>query len=1401
MFLHCSKARMSGREETLANLVGRKRRNVKKKNASETSNNRLEQDSNENRTNAPVTQADVVGISQVNPPQFEGGADALVAETWVKELEKVFKAMRIPNESRVDLAITQLKGNAEYWWDTTKPAYESSDEPLTWIKFKEIFFEQYFPKSVRKVKENEFLQLQQKPGMSVLDYANKFNELGRFCPPIIDTDENKATRFEHGLLPSIRSRLSSHIIESYQDALQRAIKIETDLKRYEREMGQRKRPRFDGGHNNRQQNAKSAGDKKWREKCKTCDRFHSGECYKKWGVCYECGIYGHIARDCPNKKNEAAKSKPMESSQKSNARVFAMTRQDACTNEDVVTGTIPINNVNACVLFDSGASHCFVSVEFAASLNCVPEKLDEPLFVATPVRKTMYADLVHKNCVVHIKGCDLVADLVQLRMKDFDVILGINWLSDNHAFIDCHGKRVIFRRPGQPELVFNGGRVNNPIQVVSFLNAMQSLKKGCHGFLAYVKDTQIDESVRLEDIPIVKDFPDVFPEDLPGLPPDREIEFEIDLVPGTTPISKAPYRMAPSELRELKEQLQELLDKKFIHPSVSPWGAPVLFVKNKDGSLRLCIDYRELNKVTVKNKYPLPRIDDLFDQLQGSQVFSKIDLRSGYHQLKIKADDVPKTTFRTRYAHYEFLVMPFGLTNAPAAFMDLMNRIFKQYLDQFVVVFIDDILIYSKSDEEHENHLRIVLQTLRDKQLFAKFSKCEFWMRSVAFLGHVISKDGISVDPKKIEAVVNWPRPTNVTEVRSFMGLAGYYRRFVEGFSRIAVPLTRLTQKRANFDWTEECEQSFQELKNRLVSAPVLTLPTDGGKFTIYSDASRKGLGCVLMQDGRVIAYASRQLKPYEQNYPTHDLELAAVVFALKIWRHYLYGESCEIYTDHKSLKYLFTQKELNMRQRRWLELIKDYDLSINYHPGKANVVVDALSRKSTGSMAALITTQRRLLEELDGEQIEVVMQGEGVLLASLVVQPSLIERIKVAQKDDLELCRIKEDVENGLKTDFNIHIDGTLQFGSRLCVPNDFVLKREILEEAHGSRFTIHPGGTKMYKDLKENFWWNNMKREIAQFVSQCLVCQQVKAEHQRPSGLLQPLEIPEWKWEHISMDFVMGLPRSTKGNNVIWVIVDRLTKSAHFLPIKSTTPLDKLAQMYVDEIVRLHGVPVSIVSDRDSRFVSKFWASLQRAMGTDLKFSSWDDHLPLAEFANNNSYQSSIGMAPFEALYGRKCRSPLYWDDIGEKKLLGPEVVQMTVDKIKVSPTKGVMRFGERGKLSPRYVGPFEILDKIGEVAYRIALPPQLSSVHNVFHVSMLRKYVPDPSHVVDYEPLEVREDLTYPEHPIRIVDRKEQVLRRRTIPFVKVQWSNHTPREATWEMEEDMRKEYPYLFADED
>ena len=877
----------------------------------------------------------------------------------------------------------------------------------------------------------------------------------------------------------------------------------------------------------------------------------------------------------------------------------------------------------------------------------------------------------------------------------------------------------------------------------------------------------------------------------------------------------------------------------------------------------MCVDYRVLNGVTIRNKYPLPRIDDLFNQLQEAKFFSKIHLRSGYYQLKVRESDIPKTTFVTRYGQYEFTVMSFGLTNAPAYFMSLMNMVFMEELDKFVVVFIDDILIYSQSAEEHEQHLRIVLERLRAHELYAKFNKCEFWLKKVAFLGHVITEEGVAVDPAKVKAVADWKPPTNVTQIRSFLGLAGYYRRFIEGFSKIAKPMTELTQKEKPFQWTKACEKSFQELKDRLITAPVLTLPDIHKDFTVFCDASRQGLGCVLMQDGKVVAYASRQLKEHEKNYPTHDLELAAVVHALKLWRHYLIGNKCEIFTDHKSLKYIFTQPDLNLRQRRWLELIKDYNLDIQYHPGKANVVADALSRKAHCYNLRVQKRRPELLKEIQRLNLQIVNEG---CVNTLIVQPTLEGQLRKAQEEDEELQKIKVQTGEGKAPGFRVDDQGTVWYKDRICVPDKEEFRKLIMDEAHNSAYSIHPGSTKMFLDLKEKYWWSGMKKDIARFVACCDICQRVKAEHQKPAGLLQPLPIPVWKWDEIGMDFVVGLPRTQRGHDSIWVIVDRLTKVAHFIPVKVTYGGDKLAQLYVDNILKLHGIPSRIVSDRGPQFTARFWKSLHATLGTKLDYSSayhpqtdgqtervnqiledmlracvltygkdWEKSLSYAEFSYNNSYQTSLKMSPFEALYGRKCRTPLMWSEVGERCLYGPALIKEAEEHVakvrenlkaaqsrqksyadtrrrnlefetgdhvylKVSPIRGTRRFRIRGKLAPRYIGPYKILSRIGAVAYRLALPEEMADIHNVFHVSQLKKCLRIPEEQVPIEVMDLQPDLRYQERPIKILDTTERQTRRSVVRFCQVQWSNHTEAEATWEREDDLRKEFPYLFEDE-
>ena len=584
--------------------------------------------------------------------------------------------------------------------------------------------------------------------------------------------------------------------------------------------------------------------------CHMCQRRHHGECKRYSTGCFHYGQEGHFIRECPQligvetSVASLATPAPEMSTQKSlgrgfpsrgasatagrgghgrgrgsapgiqteahtQARFYAMTQQDADATLDVVTGIISILDLDAYTLVDPRATHSFSSKPFLDRFQIETQPLEGRMRVSLPTGDPLFSDRVVRDSKVLIGGQEFPADLVALYMRDFDVVLGMDWLSRHRTTLDCYKKEVKLHRPGKLEVKFRGTRRELSSNMISAMAAQRMLRKGCQGYLAYVVGTG-KEGTMVDEIPVVREFPDVFLDDIEGLPPEREVEFTINLIPGTDPISIPSYRMALAKLRELKAQLEELLSKGFIRPSISPWGALVLFVKKKYGSLQLCIDYRQLNRVTILNQYPLPRIDELFDQLQGSRVYSKRDLRSGYHQLRVQESDVPKTAFRTRYGHYEFLVMPFGLTNAPVAFMDLMNRVFQSYLDRFVIVFIDDILVYSGSSEEHSEHLRIVLQTLKERQLYAKLSKCRFWLDRVAFLGHVISDEGVSMDSQKIEAVVNWKPPKNVSEVRSFLGLAGYYRKFVEGFSRIAAPLTKLTRKDVKYDWVDACQQSFE---------------------------------------------------------------------------------------------------------------------------------------------------------------------------------------------------------------------------------------------------------------------------------------------------------------------------------------------------------------------------------------------------------------------------------------------------------------------------------------------------------------------------------------------------------------------------------------------------------------
>ncbi|GJS63258.1 putative reverse transcriptase domain-containing protein [Tanacetum coccineum] len=733
-------------------------------------------------------------------------------------------------------------------------------------------------------------------------------------------------------------------------------------------------------------------------------------------TCYDYEEQGHMRNRCPKKVKQ-------EETREVRGQAYSIKDVEP-QGPNVVTGTFLRNNHYASVLFDSGSDRSFADTRFSSMLNIEPVKISASYEVELADGRIVSTNTVLKGCTLSLVNHIFKINLMPIELGTFDVIIGMDWLVKHDAVIIC-GEKVGRIPYGNKTLTVERDNDVSRLKVISCIKASKYIERGCHLFLAHVTEKKQKEK-RLEDMPVIRDFLEVFPNDLPGLPPPRRVEFRIDLVSGVAPVARAPYHLAPSKMKELSVQLQELLEKGFIRPSSSPWGAPVLFVKKKDGSFRMCIDYRELNKLTVKNRY---------------------------HQLRIKEDDILITSFRTRYGHFEFQVMPFGLTNAPAVFMDLMNRVCKMYIDKFVIVFIDDILVYSKDEEEHGKHLKIILELLKKERLYAKFSKCDFWLDLVQFLGHVIDRNGVHVDPAKIKAIKNWDAPTTPTEVRQFLGLVGNYRRFIQDFSLISKPLTKLTQKDKKYEWGKEEEEDFPTLKQKLCSAPILALPEGTEDFVVYCYASLKGYGAVLMQQEKVIA------------------------------------------------------------------------------------------------------------------------------------------------------------------------------------------LRDLIMHESHKSKYSIHPGSDKMYQDLKLLYWWPNIKADIATY-------------------------------ERITMDFVSGLPRTSSGYDTIWVIVDRLTKSAHFLPMKKTDTMEKLMQLYLKEIKAL-GTDLDMTTayhpqtDGQSEGTIQMLEGMLRACVIDFG-SSWDRHLPLVKFPYNNSYHASIKAAPYEALYRRICRSPVCWSEVGDSQLIGLELTRETTEKI---------------------------------------------------------------------------------------------------------------------------------------
>lgn len=1390
------------------------------------------------RGNDGVPRQNRIDGIKLNIPPFKGKNDPEAYLEWEMKIEHVFSCNNYEEDQKVKLAATEFSDYALVWWNKLQKERARNEEPMvdTWTEMKKIMRKRYVPASYSRDLKFKLQKLTQ-GNKGVEEYFKEMDVL-MIQANIEEDEEVTMARFLNGLTNDIRDIVELQEFVEMDDLLHKAIQVEQQLKR----KGVAKRSFTNFGSSSWKDKGKKDGAATSSSSTpipsKTRSKSQEEPSKRSRDVkCFKCQGLGHYAYECPNKRSmvlrdgeyisesdveEEEESEYVEEEETPEGDLLMIRRllggqlkhEEESQRENIFHTRCLINGKVCMVIIDGGSCTNVASARLVSKLNLATKPHPRPykLQWLSKDGEVQVRQQVEVDVSIGKYNDKVLCDVVPMEASH--LLLGRPWQFDKRANHDGYTNKISFMhqdkkivlKPLSPQEVCEDQKkmrekllqekkekekvsktlesekkretlerkkseqkksetlevresyLATKSEVKRLFRAKQSL------YILFCKnqilttntfdDFEVPSSVKT----LLQDFQDMFPPNVPsGLPPLRGIEHQIDLIPGASLPNRPAYRSNPQETKEIQRQVDELISKGWVRDSMSPCAVPVILVPKKDGTWRMCSDCRALNNITIKYRHPIPRLDDLLDELHGACYFSKIDLKSGYNQIRIREGDEWKTAFKTKYGLYEWLVMPFGLTNAPSTFMRLMNHILREFIGKFVVVYFDDILIYSTSLDLHIDHLKSVLTVLREEQLYANLEKCIFCTNHVVFLGFVVSSKGVQVDEEKVRAIQEWPTPKSVTEVRSFHGLASFYRRFVKDFSTLAAPLNEVLKKNVGFKWGEKQEEAFNVLKQKLTNAPILALPNFQKSFEIECDASNVGIGAVLMQEGHPIAYFSEKLSGPTLNYSTYDKELYALVRALKTWQHYLYPKEFVIHSDHESLKYIKGQGKLNKRHAKWVEFLEQFPYVIKHKKGKGNIVADALSRRHA-------------------------------LLSMLETKLIGLECLKSMYENDETFGEIFKNCEKFSENGFFRH-EGFLFKENKLCVPKCST-RNLLVCEAHEGGLMGHFGVQKTLETLQEHFYWPHMKKDVQKFCEHCIVCKKAKSKV-KPHGLYTPLPIPEYPWIDLSMDFVLGLPKTSNGRDSIFVVVDRFSKMAHFIPCKKVDDASHVADLFFKEIVRLHGLPRSIVSDRDSKFLSHFWRTLWSKLGTKLLFSTtchpqtdgqtevvnrtlgtllrtvlrknlktWEACLPHVEFAYNRAVHSTTNCSPFEVVYGFNPLTPLdllpmpnvsvfkhkegqakadyvkklherVKDQIERKNKSYAKQANKGRKKVVFEPGDWVWvhmrkeRFPEqrKSKLQPRGDGPFQVLERINDNAYKVELPGEynVSSTFNVSDLSL--------------------------------------------------------------------------------